>query len=234
MQRTPLELQDWFVPVLYQDGADPVLLPVPPHSDRVRRELAKDRELATGHLPAPPPHSFVGRSRLLLAAERLMLEAGKNYVVLRGEGKTTLAAELARWLVATRRASHAAFASVENLPTEAVRAVLAQWGTQLVPDFAARADTAEHALAALAAALRTRTVVLVLDNMESILPPPADSAATGGFCRRRRAGNGCRGAGRRSGDLRTAVRTRPAHPTRLHLPRGPASGFSLWPPRPSP
>lgn len=182
MQRMPLELQDWFVPVLYQDGVDPVLLPVPPHSDRVRRELAKDRELATGNLPKPPPHSFVGRSRLLLAAERLMLEAGKNYVVLRGEGgegKTTLAAELARWLVATRRASHAAFASVENLPAEAVRAVLAQWGTQLVPDFAARADTVDHALDALAAALRTRSVVLVLDNMESILPPPADSAAAG-------------------------------------------------------
>ncbi len=182
MQRMPLELHDWFVPVLYQDGADPVLLPVPPHGDRVRLELEKDRALATGNLPAPPPHSFVGRSRLLLAAERLMLEAGKNYVVLRGEGgegKTTLAAELARWLVATRRASHAAFASVENLPAEAVRAVLSQWGTQLVPDFAARADSKDHALDALAATLRTRSVVLVLDNMESILPPPADSAAAG-------------------------------------------------------
>lgn len=182
MQRTPLELHDWFVPVLYQDGADPVLLPVAPPAERVRRELAKDRELATGNLPKPPPHSFVGRSRLLLAAERLMLEAGKNYVVLRGEGgegKTTLAAELARWLVATRRASHAAFASVENLPADAVRAVLEQWGTQLVPDFAARADTVEHAVEVLAAALRTRSAVLVLDNMESILPPPADSAAAG-------------------------------------------------------
>ncbi len=55
-------------------------------SERVRRELATDRKLAIGNLPAPPPHSFVGRSRLLLAAERLMLEAGKHYVVLRGEG----------------------------------------------------------------------------------------------------------------------------------------------------
>lgn len=182
MQRTPLQLQDWFVPVLYQDGADPVVLPVPPHSEQVRDELAKERALATGNLPVPPPHSFVGRSRLLLAAERLLLEAGKKFVVLRGEGgegKTALAAELGRWLVATRRASHAAFASVENLPAEAARAVLAQWGTQLVPDFAARADTLDHALDALASALRTRSAVLVLDNMESILPPPADSAAAG-------------------------------------------------------
>ncbi len=182
MQRTPLQLQDWFVPVLYQDGADPVVLPAPPHPEQVRHELAKERALATGNLPVPPPHSFVGRSRLLLAAERLMVEAGKSFVVLRGEGgegKTALAAELGRWLVATRRASHAAFATVENLPAEAARAVLAQWGTQLVPDFAARADTVDHALDALAAALRTRSALLVLDNMESILPPPADSAAAG-------------------------------------------------------
>lgn len=183
MQRSPLELHDWFVPVLYQDGADPVLLPVPPPAERVRRELAKDRELATGNLPKPPPHSFVGRSRLLLAAERLMLEAGKNYVVLRGEGgegKTTLATELARWLVATRRADRAAFASVENVNNPDVAlAVLEQWGRSFRKDFAARAIDRDSAVATLAEDLRTRSVVLVLDNMESILPPPADSAAAG-------------------------------------------------------
>ncbi len=182
MQRRPLELQDWFVPVLYQDGADPVLLPVAPPVERVRTELAKDRALALGNLPAPPPHAFVGRSRLLLAAERLMLEAGKKFVVLRGEGgegKTTLATELTRWLVATRRADQAAFASVENLPAEAARAVLEQWGTQFLPDFAARADTLEHGLAALGTALRDRSALLVLDNMETLLPPPPDSAAAG-------------------------------------------------------
>jgi hypothetical protein len=182
MQRIPLELQDWFVPVLYQAGEDPVLLPAPPPPERVQQELAKDRALAIGNLPPPPPHSFVGRSRQILAAERLMLEAGKPYVVLRGEGgegKTTLATELARWLVTTRRATKAAFASVENLPAEAARAVLAQWGAQFVPDFAARADTEEHALDVLAEALRHHAAVLVLDNMESILPPPPDSAAAG-------------------------------------------------------
>ncbi|TWU03003.1 CHAT domain-containing protein [Stieleria varia] len=182
MQRRPLELQDWFVPVLYQDGDDPVLLPVPPPVERVRQELEKDRALATGNVPLAPPHSFVGRSRLLLAAERLMLEAGKSYVVLRGEGgegKTTLAAELSRWLVSTRRADRGAFASVENLPRDAARAVLVQWGTQLVADFSAKADSVEAGLNVLAAALSTRSVVLMLDNMESILPPPEDSAAAG-------------------------------------------------------
>lgn len=182
LQRHPVDLHDWFVPVLFQEGLDPVLLHSAPPSDRVSEEINKDRELATQSLERMLAHPFVGRSRLLLAAERLMLEAGKPYVVLRGEGgegKTTLAAELARWLVVTRRADRAAFASVENLPTEAARAVLEQWGSQLVPDFAARADTLEHGLAALAAALRDRSVLLVLDNMETLLPPPPDSAAAG-------------------------------------------------------
>ena len=182
VERTPLELQDWFVPVLYQDGLDPVLLAAAPPTERVLQELHKDRALADGNLPPTPPHSFVGRSRLLLAAERLLLEAGKPYVILRGEGgegKTTLAVELARWLVATRRADRAVFASVENLPPEGARAVLNQWGMQLDPGFAGKADTTEHAINALAAALNNRRVVLVLDNLESILPPPAESEAAG-------------------------------------------------------
>ncbi|MBI1381653.1 MAG: CHAT domain-containing protein [Planctomycetaceae bacterium] len=183
IDRRPLELQDWFVPVLYQDGEDPVLLADVP-GERVRRELEKDRALALGKLPSPPQHAFVGRSRELLAAERLLVEASKGYVVLRGEGgegKTTLAVELARWLVATRRFARAAFASAEHLPAEenAARAVLVAWGTQLDPNFAGKADTLEHAEAALAAALEQQPTVLVLDNLETILPPPEGSEAAG-------------------------------------------------------
>lgn len=183
IDRRPLALQDWFVPVLYQDGEDPVLLADIP-GERVRRALEKDRALALGKLPPPPQHAFVGRSRELLAAERLLVEASKGYVVLRGEGgegKTTLAVELARWLVATRRFARAAFASAENLPAEenAARAVLVAWGTQLDPNFAGKADTLEHAEAALAAALEQQPTILVLDNLETILPPPEGSEAAG-------------------------------------------------------
>jgi hypothetical protein len=123
--------------VLYQDGEDPVLLTASPPAERVREEFEKERRLLLGALPETPEHSFVGRSRELLAAERLLIEQGKQYVVLRGEGgegKTTLAGELARWLVGTRRADRAAFASVENLADP--RAVLWVWGEQLVPNFA--------------------------------------------------------------------------------------------------
>jgi tetratricopeptide (TPR) repeat protein len=180
MYRIPLELQDWFVPVLYQNDDDPVLLTEPPPAGRVLEEIHTERALALGErMPKPPEHAFVGRSRELLAAERLLVEQGERYLVLRGEGgegKTTLACELARWLVSTRRMDRAVFASVENL--QDVRGVLWEWGTQLVPDFASRAfDSLASAESLVANALAERDVVLVLDNVESILPPPADSEA---------------------------------------------------------
>jgi CHAT domain-containing protein len=116
-----LRLQDWFVPVLFQEETDPQLVRQVP-ALRVRQEIEKQHKLALGALPEPPPHRFVGRSRELLAAERLLLgtvqEARRRFVVLRGEGgegKTALACELARWLVASRRFQRAAFASLEHI-----------------------------------------------------------------------------------------------------------------------
>ena len=76
--RRPLELDDWFVPVLYQDAEDPALLTESPPAARVREEIERGRSLALGDLPAPPEHSFVGRSRELLAAERLLVEQGER------------------------------------------------------------------------------------------------------------------------------------------------------------
>lgn len=181
VDRRPLELQDWFVPVLYQDGEDPVLLTENPPAERVREEIRKDRTLALGALPEPPEHTFVGRSRELLAAERLLIEQGQRYVVLRGEGgegKTELSVELSRWLVSTRRMDRAAFASVETLADP--RAVLWAWGEQLVPGFASRAgDSLDSAEGLVVHTLSERKTVLVLDNVESILPPPEDSEAAG-------------------------------------------------------
>lgn len=180
LDRRPLELHDWFVPVLYQDGEDPVLLAQSPPAKRIREELRKDRVVAVGNLPDPPDHAFVGRSRELLAAERLLIEQDQRYVVLRGEGgegKTTLASELARWLVGTRRYDRAAFFSVENLPEDPVRAMLTAWGEQLRPGFSARADNAERAEDLLTGVLKNLPTVLVLDNLESILPPPEGSEA---------------------------------------------------------
>ncbi len=171
-----LHLQDWFVPVLYQEEEDPQLIREVP-SERVREVLAKQRTSSLGELPAAPAHGFVGRSRELLAAERLL--ARERYAVLRGEGgegKTTLAAELARWLVATQRFDRAAFAALDRHGD--ARAVLHALGGQLVVDFASKAgQDAGRALLEVERALVERRTMVVLDNMESVLPPEPGAPA---------------------------------------------------------
>ncbi|MEE8524192.1 MAG: CHAT domain-containing protein, partial [Thermoanaerobaculia bacterium] len=178
--RHELHLEDWFVPVLFQEELDPPLLTAVPAED-VRRVEAEARRLALGRLPEAPEHGFVGRSRELLAAERLL--AREPWVVLRGEGgegKTTLAAELARWLVLTRRFRRAAFVSLE-LDGDA-RRVLWALGDQLVPGFLSEAgQDEERARQLVERALADPPTLIVLDNMESVLPPAAGSAAAAAF-----------------------------------------------------
>jgi len=127
-----LHLHDWFVPVLYQEEQDPQLVTnLPPEA--VQHLQAQQRQLSLGGLPETPPHKFHGRSRQLLALERLLHD--QSYVVVRGvggAGKTTLAVELARWLVRSKRFGHAAFVSLETVHD--VRAELDSLGRQLLPE----------------------------------------------------------------------------------------------------
>ena len=105
----------------------------------------------------------------MLARERYIVVQGSG-----GEGKTTFAAELTRWLVATQRYRHAAFTSVEQL-TEA-RQVLFSLGEQLIPNFLARVGTDdEHGCQLLEQFLANQKTVLVIDNVESILAGPASA-----------------------------------------------------------
>ena len=109
-----LQLQDWFVPVLYQEERDVPLI-TELRSEEVRELEARQRQLRLGALPDEPKHKFQGRSRELLKLERLLI--GDQYAVVRGEGgagKTTLAVELARWLVRARRFRRASFVSLEE------------------------------------------------------------------------------------------------------------------------
>jgi tetratricopeptide (TPR) repeat protein len=170
------KLQDWFVPVLFQEETDPQLVRQVP-AQRVQEEIDKLRELALGKLPELAPHGFVGRSRQLLAAERLLLgkiaKSQRRFVVLRGEGgegKTALGCELARWLVASRRFGRAAFASLEKC--NGARALIQAIGEQLVPDFLSEVG-AERELEwqFVERALRDQKTLLLIDNVESILPP---------------------------------------------------------------
>ncbi|MGA7241228.1 MAG: tetratricopeptide repeat protein [Bryobacteraceae bacterium] len=169
-----LHLEDWFVPVLFQEEQDPQLVREVP-GEQVAAIIEKRRELALGQMPKEPGHRFLGRSRDLLKAERML--AGERYIVVQGsggEGKTTFAAELARWLVATQRYRHAAFTSVEQL-TEA-RQVLFSLGEQLIPNFLTRVGTDdEHGCQLLEQFLAEQKTVLAIDNVESILPGPGSA-----------------------------------------------------------
>ena len=167
-----LRLEDWFVPVLFQEKDDPQLF-----RTTLAQQTQEDFQTAfaagLGELPPKPETGFIGRSRELLALERLLRH--ERYAVVRGqggEGKTALAAELARWMVRSHQIHRAAFVSVEthsNLP-----AVLDAIGRQLVAkDYsAATFDDVEKAILPVERALAEQSTLLVVDNMESILLPP--------------------------------------------------------------
>ncbi|MCI5224701.1 MAG: CHAT domain-containing protein, partial [Candidatus Electrothrix sp. AR4] len=130
-----LEMEDWFVPVFFQEADDPQLFTVKP-GEAATRLGKKGRELQLGKLPEAPAHHFVGRSRMLLHLERLLEQ--ENYAVIRGSGgmgKTALATELSRWLVRCRRFQRAAFVSVEPQNVQDVRGVLDIIGRQLLPKY---------------------------------------------------------------------------------------------------
>jgi len=173
-----LDMQDWFVPVLYQEKEDLQLLTRVP-SRQIKEIDRKVLDNRFGALPKTPEHHFIGRSRELLKLERLLEQ--KSYAVLcgqGGEGKTTLAAELARWLVRTKRFDRVVFVCVEDVYD--VRTVVDIMGHQLVTNYsvAKYADTEllSKALQPIERELRNQRVLIILDNMESILPTASQIA----------------------------------------------------------
>jgi tetratricopeptide (TPR) repeat protein len=166
-----LRLEDWFVPVLFQEKDDPQLFRTTP-ARQTQEDLKAALAARLGDLPVEPETGFIGRSRELLALQRLLRQ--ERYAVVRGqggEGKTALAAELARWMVRSHQIRRAAFVSVEmhsNLP-----AVLDAIGRQLVPDYSvATFGDLGKAILPVERALAEQSTLLVVDNMESILLPP--------------------------------------------------------------
>lgn len=168
-----LTLADWFVPVLYQEENDPQLFTAIPAPQATKDFKARQRTRLGQVPPEPADTGFVGRSRDLLALERLVRQ--ERWAVVRGqggEGKTALAAELARWLVRSQQVKRTAFVSVELCSHQG--AVLDALGRQLVGGeySAAKFDGPEQALLPIERALEEQATVLVIDNMESVLLPP--------------------------------------------------------------
>ncbi|MBF0629202.1 MAG: tetratricopeptide repeat protein [Magnetococcales bacterium] len=153
-----LELHDWFVPVLFQEREDRPLVHNPPSKEA--KALIHQRH------EARPDHGFSGRSREMLALERLLLV--QPYAVLLGEGKTALACETARWLTLIHRVERVAFVSLEK-HTHALT-VLYELGQQLVGKGYSATDL-EQAFLPVERELRAKRTLLLLDNLETVLPP---------------------------------------------------------------
>ncbi|HEY0430871.1 MAG TPA: TIR domain-containing protein, partial [Pyrinomonadaceae bacterium] len=166
-----LRLEDWFVPVLFQEKADPQLFEVTPQKS-TESDIRAVHAGLLGDLPPPPGTGFIGNSREILALERLL--AKDRYAVVLGqggEGKTALATESARWMVRSHQVRRAAFVSVEanNSLAEVLRAI----GRQLLPDYSETMfDELERATREVERVLAEQTTLLIMDNMESILRPP--------------------------------------------------------------
>ena len=164
-----LRLEDWFVPVLFQEKDDPLFTTTPAKQTQEDFQTALAARL--GDLPPTPETGFIGRSRELLALQRLLRT--ERYAVVRGqggEGKTALAAEFARWMVRSQQMHRAAFVSVETHGNQ--RAVVDALGKQLVKKEFSAAGDLEDAIQEVDRALREQPTLLVVDNMESVLLPP--------------------------------------------------------------
>lgn len=173
-----LRLHDWFVPVLYQEKDDPQLFKTAP-ARQTQEDFQTTLAARLGDLPPEPETGFVGRSRELLALQRLLRSGGPKYAVVRGqggEGKTALVAELARWMVRSHQIRRAASVSVEGLEKNIAESVLDKFGGQLVKSgFSTQADCQGDpgkAAQEIERALREQPTLLVMDNMESVLLPP--------------------------------------------------------------
>jgi tetratricopeptide (TPR) repeat protein len=192
----PVALQDWTVPVIYE--AAPVALLEPKREEAPLIHLTPADGPGPGGgeaeagVPRPPDAGFFGRDETLLALDRAF-DTGQVVLLhaFAGAGKTTTAAEFARWYAATGGLYHPAlragpvlWSSFEHhLPLDRLLDVAADcfgplleandihW--QAITDPAVRRDLVLQILSQV-------PVLWVWDNVESVtgFPPGTQSAWT--------------------------------------------------------
>ncbi|MEO1149247.1 MAG: CHAT domain-containing protein, partial [Cyanobacteria bacterium J06638_22] len=175
--RIPLNLEDWFIPNLYQSGVDTPLLipPSPPYQGGDERQSPPAQGenapqsppyqggLGGSNLPPAQESGFHGRTRELWQIERAFVR-GTHRITLHGfggQGKTALACEAARWLQRTGMFQRICFVDYNAFQGEdAVSLAVAALSTVLEQSLL-------DADAATAALHRTPTL-LILDNLETL------------------------------------------------------------------
>jgi tetratricopeptide (TPR) repeat protein len=174
----PVELRDWWLPHFYQQR--PLLLQA---TKRVqRRNKPQDTSLSSrlsDGMPAEPRYGFSGRARELLHIERRLVQ--EKVVVVHGfggVGKTALVREAADWLTRTKMYEGACFISFEYGGDASV--LLSTLGHYLgIYDSQYNPNDWAKALKQLKPTLKKRHILVIADNLESILPggeAPLDAA----------------------------------------------------------
>jgi tetratricopeptide (TPR) repeat protein len=175
-QGKSVQLQDWFLPQLYQRGRDMPLVgrsvrpntrqestKAPPTSDRPRFPIGQH----IGAYPRPPLYNFHGRARELQALERAFrIDRAILLHAMGGMGKTTLAREAGDWLTQTGLfPDGACFLSFEQPVTaERIAQVLGSYLQGHGFEALSQAEQLERACQLF----QEQDVLMVWDNFESL------------------------------------------------------------------
>jgi tetratricopeptide (TPR) repeat protein len=171
--RVKLKLYDWFLPALYQQGADVALLnpltrpsgTLSPSGGETAGVRGASSVTIRTNLPKAPEAGFFGRKRKLWEIERGFAGATRRITLtgFGGQGKTALAQEAGRWLTRTGLFQAAVFVDYSRVQAaDAVSVAKNEIGTVLDQTFI-------DATAATAALKQTPTLV-ILDNLEALAP----------------------------------------------------------------
>lgn len=171
-----IKLQDWAVPVVYQqsDHFDLDLRPMTPEE----RSAHFSKQLEAG----PEPREIVGRDFDVLAVERLLTSDDDNQVLIfgpEGVGKTEFATELLTWWwLRTGFVERAVIVRIDDGRPPTVRDIVHQVGEQVVDPVewrGVRADGGSDVQMSLVAGrLRAMPYLLVIDSGVRALPHPGE------------------------------------------------------------
>ncbi|MEH2250063.1 CHAT domain-containing protein, partial [Nostoc sp.] len=164
-----LPLQDWFVPVLYQQEPYTPFVPqktAPSFADLMAQADNTPASSKAVNLPDESAYGFIGRDYEILRLERAFRQ---NHLVLvqgmGGVGKTELAAGFARWLDDTQGREHIFFTSFEQgaglsqVINQIGRALGGEKFSQIMP---------EQQDAVVREYLQTHPCLLIWDNFEPV------------------------------------------------------------------
>ncbi len=168
VEGAPIHLCDWWLPHFYQQH--PLQLEhLVDNEVKAKEQLDRSKQRPREREPRQPYHDFTGRAQELHLIERSLSQ--RKFVVIcgfGGIGKTALAHEAADWLIRTNMYDKTCFISFAYGGDLA--AFLAALATTLgLNDSSYNPSKAATALSRIKTALQEQRVLIIVDDVESIL-----------------------------------------------------------------